>query len=151
MFRRHPWLTLIPVSIISLFLFFAICCSAQSSNSSDNTVFTIVEKQPEFPGGFQALRNYLIKNVQYPPAANAAKVSGRVVVSFIVERDGHLTDPTVLKGLGFGCDEEAIRLINLMPRWTPGTQSGKPIRVKYNLPVLFGTDYPQDYPRHGRH
>lgn len=71
-------------------------------------------------------------------------------MSFIVEPDGYLTDINVLVGLGYGCDEEAIRAISAMPLWKSGSQSGKVLRIKYNLPVLFGIDYPQDYPRHGR-
>lgn len=107
----------------------------------DTTVFTVVEKQPEFPGGRQALENYLLVNVRYPPEAKKAGVKGRVFTSYIVEPDGQITNVHLLKGLGFGCDEEAIRVVNAMPKWAPGSQSGRPLRVKYNLPVLFGVDY----------
>ena len=109
----------------------------------DTTVFTIVEHQPEFPGGSDALKEYLLKNVQYPADAQKAGIKGRVFVSFVVEIDGSLTNSQLLKGLGYGCDEEAIRVIKAMPRWLPGSQSGRPIRVKYNLPILFGIDYPK--------
>ena len=101
------------------------------------------QRQPQFPGDMNALTDYMQKNVRYPEAAQKAKVTGRVFTSFIVERDGRLTDIKVLKGLGSGCDEEAIRVINTMPRWKPGTQSGIPIRVKYNLPITFGVPYPK--------
>ena len=110
---------------------------------ADETVYTVVERQPQFPGDMNALTDYMQKNVRYPEAAQKAKVTGRVFTSFIVERDGRLTDIKVLKGLGSGCDEEAIRVINTMPRWKPGTQSGIPIRVKYNLPITFGVPYPK--------
>lgn len=103
----------------------------------------LTEQQPAFPGGSRALMAYLQKNVQYPSAARRAGVSGRVFLSFIVETDGRLTDLQLLKGLGFGCDEEAMRVVNAMPAWTPGSQDGKPLRVKYNLPVRFGVDYPK--------
>ncbi|WP_223860718.1 energy transducer TonB [Spirosoma validum] len=109
----------------------------------DKTVYTIVEKQPEFPGGMRAMENYLLTTVRYPAEAKKAGIIGRVFVSFIVEIDGRITGVERLNGLGFGCDEEAIRVINAMPRWTPGSQSGRPLRVKYRLPVLFGIDYPE--------
>lgn len=109
----------------------------------DKTVYTIVEKQPEFPGGRQALENYLLTTVRYPEEAKKAGVKGRVIVSFIVEVDGQFTNIDILKELGFGCDEEALRAVRAMPLWAPGSQSGKPLRVKFNLPILFGLDYPK--------
>lgn len=100
-------------------------------------VFVAVEQQPEYPGGMDALRTFLGKNLAYPrPAANAG-VSGRVFISFVVNTDGTLTDVQVLKGIGFGCDEEAVRVIQRMPRWRPGKQSGRAVRVKFNLPIAF--------------
>ena len=109
----------------------------------DTTVYTVVEKQPEFPGGRQALENYLMATVRYPSEAKKAGVKGRVFTSFIVEPDGQITHVQLLRGLGYGCDEEAIRLVQNMPCWKPGGQSGRPLRVKYNLPILFGIDYPK--------
>jgi protein TonB len=109
----------------------------------DTTIFTVVEHQPEFPGGFGALKEYMLKNVRYPAEAQKACIKGRVFTSFVVEVDGRLTNAYILRGLGYGCDEEALRVVNAMPRWIPGSQSGKPIRVRYNLPVLFGVDYPK--------
>lgn len=123
---------------------------AQSRSSLDQEVFTVVECPPEFPGGFPAIRDYLMKYVQYPPAARTANRKGRVFVSFVVNRNGLLSTITVEEGLGYGCDEEAIRLISEMPQWIPGSQSGQTIRVKLTLPVLFGIDYPKDYPRQSR-
>jgi len=143
--HRALWLGL------GLFLLAASACSAQSPAYKAWQVFTTVEKQPEFPGGFGALRRYLLKTVNYPPEAKKAGVKDRVLVSFIVEPDSSISDVQLLKGIGYGCDEEAVRVITAMPRWKPGSQSGKTVRVKYNLPVLFGIDYPQDYPRYGRH
>lgn len=100
-------------------------------------VFVAVEQQPEYPGGMDALRTFIGKNLNYPrPAANAG-VSGRVFVSFVVNTDGSLADVQVLKGIGFGCDEEAVRVIQRMPRWRPGKQSGRAVRVKFNLPIAF--------------
>jgi len=109
----------------------------------DRQVFTVVEKQPEFPGGYNALQEYLRKNIRYPAEAQKANVTGRVFASFIVRKDGQITDVSLLKGLGFGCDEEAVRVIEAMPRWTPGSQSGAVLNVKYNLAILFGVPYPK--------
>ena len=99
--------------------------------------FTTVEQQPEYPGGLDALRTFLSANLKYPRVATAAGVSGRIYISFIVNTDGTLTDIQVLKGIGFGCDEEAVRVVQKMPRWHPGKQSGRAVRVKYNLPISF--------------
>lgn len=99
--------------------------------------FISVEQQPEYPGGMDALRSFLSRNLQYPRPAASAGVSGRVFVSFVVNTDGSLTDIQVLKGIGFGCDEEAVRVMQKMPRWKPGKQSGRTVRVKFNLPISF--------------
>jgi periplasmic protein TonB len=98
-------------------------------------VFQVVEQQPEFPGG--NVNSYLSKNIKYPAAASRANVSGKVFLTFVVNTDGSIQDVSVLKGLGFGCDEEAMRVVKSMPKWRPGKQSGRPVRVKYNLPVSF--------------
>ncbi|MGA0556233.1 TonB family protein [Larkinella sp. VNQ87] len=103
-------------------------------------IFTVVEKNPEFPGGMPALGEYLSDNIQYPPAASRANVSGRVFVSFVVNTDGSIQHVQILKGIGFGTDEEAVRVVQAMPRWKPGTQDGKPVRVRYNLPINFQTN-----------
>ena len=100
-------------------------------------VFTVVEQQPEFPGGTSEMYKYLSKNIKYPGAASRANVSGKVFMSFVVNVDGSIQDVTVLKGLGFGCDEEAMRVVKAMPKWKPGKQSGRAVRVKYNLPINF--------------
>ena len=129
--------------VIVLFLLTVLTASAQNPLKLDKTVYTVVKKQPEFPGGFGALQTYLKQNVHYPTEAQKAGVKGRVFVSFIIETDGQITDVQLLKGLGYGCDEESLRVIRAMPRWTPGSQDGRPLRVRYHLPVLFGVDYPK--------
>ena len=97
----------------------------------------MVEQQPEFSGGMAALGQYLSKNLRYPAAAQRANVAGKVFVSFVVNTDGSIQDVQILKGLGFGTDEEAQRVVKGMPKWRPGKQSGRPVRVKYNLPINF--------------
>ena len=95
--------------------------------------------QPEFPGGNNAMYKFIEANLRVPSQAKKAGISGRVFVSFNIETTGDITHVTVLKGLGFGCDVEAVRLIQSMPKWIPGKQDGKPVRVKYCLPILFRT------------
>ena len=102
--------------------------------------FLFVEQQPEFPGGMEALAKFLQKSLQYPGQAARSNISGRVFVSFIVGTDGTLTDVQVPRGIGFGCDEEAIRVVKAMPRWKPGKQSGRAVRVRYNLPIVFALE-----------
>lgn len=87
-----------------------------------------------------ALHLFLTKNLSYPRSAANAGVSGRVFISFVVNTDGSLTDVQVLRGIGFGCDEEAVRVIQKMPHWKPGKQLGRAVRVKYNLPIAFTLD-----------
>lgn len=105
----------------------------------DNKVydFVSIEKQPEYPGGLPKFYAYLSKAIKYPPMAQENNVQGKVFLSFVVERDGKLTDIQVTRGLGSGTDEEAIRVLKASPRWIPGIQNGKPVRVKYNINVNF--------------
>jgi len=104
---------------------------------AEDKIFTAVEQQPEFPGGQAELYKYLGKNIRYPSAASRANVSGKVFLQFVVNTDGSITDVEVVKGVGFGCDEEAQRVVKGMPKWKPGRQSGRAVRVKYTLPVNF--------------
>lgn len=100
-------------------------------------IFTVVEQNPEPQGGMAALGAYLSKNLRYPAPAQRANISGKVFVSFVVNTDGSIQDVQILKGLGFGTDEEALRVVKGMPKWKPGKQSGRPVRVKFNLPISF--------------
>jgi TonB family protein len=102
-----------------------------------NGVYQIVEEMPEFPGGEKGLMEYASNNVKYPEEAKNKNIAGRVFVSFIVEKDGSINEVKVLRGIGGGCDEEAVRVIKSMPKWKPGKQRGKPVRVKYTVPVNF--------------
>lgn len=100
-------------------------------------IFTIVEEMPEFPGGMAKLADYLAKNIKYPQMARESGIQGRVFVNFVIEPDGHVSNVNVMRSLGGGCDEEAIRVVKSMPKWKPGKQRGKPVRVSYILPVNF--------------
>jgi len=102
-----------------------------------NKIFTSVEQVPEFPGGLDKFAAYLAKNIRYPAVARENNTQGRVIVSFVCEKDGSLTDVKVARGIGDGCDEEAVRVIKASPHWKPGIQNGRPVRVAYSVPINF--------------
>jgi len=112
----------------------------------DGEIFTVVEQQPEFPGGMAALGQYLGQSIKYPVAAQKANISGRVFVNFVVTTTGEITDVNLLKGIGFGADEEAMRVVSQMPRWKPGSQRGKAVNVRYNLPINFALEDDSEKP-----
>lgn len=103
----------------------------------DNKVQAIVEQMPSFPGGPSALMNYLQSNVKYPVVAQETGVQGRVIVGFVVEKDGSITDVKVLRSVDPSLDREAMRVVKGMPRWSAGRQNGRAVRVRYNVPVSF--------------
>jgi protein TonB len=93
---------------------------------------------PEFPGGGEgALIAYIAKNTKYPPMARENNIEGTVFISFVVEKDGSVSDVKILRGIGGGCDEEAKRVIKNLPNFAPGRQNGRPVRVQFNVPVKF--------------
>ena len=100
-------------------------------------IFTVVEEQPTYPGGDEARIKFLQDNMKYPEEAKELGVQGKVFVTFVVEVDGSITDVRVLRGIGSGCDDEAIRVVKSMPKWVPGKQRGVPVRVQFNLPINF--------------
>lgn len=103
----------------------------------DNTVHLIVEDMPQFPGGEEAMMKYLAKNIKYPRIAKETGIQGTVYIIFVIEKDGTVTNVNVHRGIGGGCDDEAVRVINNMPVWKAGSQQGRPVRVQFNLPVHF--------------
>lgn len=109
----------------------------QEEEVVEEAIFTVVENDPEFPGGMEALYKYLAQNMKYPQLARDNGITGKVYVTFVVEKDGSIANPKVLRDIGGGCGQEAIRVIKSMPKWTPGKQRGKPVRVQFNLPVNF--------------
>ena len=100
-------------------------------------IFLVVEDQPEFPGGTAALMEYLRKNIKYPAICRENNIQGKVIVTFVVNKDGSIVDIEVIKSVNPSLDKEAIRVISQMPKWKPGAQRGKPVRVKYSVPVNF--------------
>ena len=103
----------------------------------EEEIFMVVEDQPEFPGGTAALLEYLRKNIKYPAICRENNIQGRVLVTFIVNKDGAIVEPEVVKSVNPSLDKEALRVISQMPNWKPGSQRGKPVRVKYTVPVNF--------------
>ena len=119
----------------------AIFCSgytiAQTTEEEVVELINYVEKQPEFPGGTDSMFAFIQRNIKYPEEAKKAGIEGRVFVTFVVEKDGQVSDAKILRDIGGGCGEEAIRMVNIMPKWKPGTQRGNPVRVQFNLPIMF--------------
>jgi TonB family protein len=103
----------------------------------NDTVYQIVEKMPQYRGGEEAMMKYVADNIKYPQEAKDKNISGRVFVSFVIEKDGSVNEVKVVRGIGGGCDEEAARVIKGMPKWEPGMQKGKPVRVNYMMPINF--------------
>ena len=103
----------------------------------EEEIFRVVEAMPTFPGGDVGLARFLNKNIKYPMMARESNIQGRVYVTFVVETNGSITDIKILRGIGGGCDEEAIRVVKMIPKCAPGKQRGKPVRVQFNLPVRF--------------
>lgn len=114
-------------------------CETEEADSTDE-VFMVIEQQPEFPGGEEAMFEYLRSNLQYPEKCKENKIQGRVLVAFVINKDGKIVEPEVVKSAGpegVELDVEALRVVSEMPAWTPGKQMGKAVRVRYTIPVVF--------------
>ena len=126
-----------------LMSFMVVCClmtaNAQKTvvSQTNQKVYDEVEQMPEYPGGMPAMIEFLQTNINYPEDAVKQKVEGRVMVQFVVETDGSISDVHVAKQVFPSLDAEAIRVVQTMPKWLPGREKGKVVRVKYNLPIVF--------------
>lgn len=107
------------------------------SGTGEEEIFVVVEEMPQFPGGDDALLRYLYSQLRYPSLALDSKIQGIVVIQFIIDEQGRIINPIVVRELGGGCDEEALRVVRGMPNWQPGKQRGRPVKVRYNLPIRF--------------
>ena len=126
------------IIFIVLAIMVTLSINAQSEATHvEEKVYDVVEEMPQFPGGPSALFEYLSNNLQYPVVAEENGVQGRVIVTFIVEKDGSISNAKVVKAVDPALDKEAIRLVESMPNWIPGKQNGEPVRVKYTVPVTF--------------
>ena len=110
------------------------------ATSKEDTVYQIVEQMPQYTGGEEAMMKYVAENIKYPQEAKDKNISGRVFIGFVIEKDGSVSNVKVVRGIGGGCDEEAVRVIKEMPKWKPGMQKGKPVRVNYMMPIFFKLD-----------
>ena len=131
------WRLLATLSVLALLLMVNTNAMAQSKKIANDKVLEKAEVMPQFPGGDQAMMKFVSENVQYPEEAKEKEISGRVLVGFIVEKDGSVNEVKIVRGIGGGCDEEAVRVVKAMPKWKPGKQDGKTVRVSYTMPFFF--------------
>lgn len=124
------------VALMMLVLLFSFMTSTAQTKKND-MVFDVVEVMPQYPGGQIAMLQYLMKNIKYPEQAVKEGIQGRVTVRFIVEKDGSISDVKPVLSVHPLLNKEAVRVVKSMPKWTPGKQNGKPVRVRFNLPVMF--------------
>ena len=124
------------VALMMLVLLFSFMTSTAQTKKND-MVFDVVEVMPQFPGGQIAMLKYIMENMKYPEQAMKEGIQGRVAVSFIVEKDGSISDVKPILSVHPLLNKEAVRVVESMPKWTPGKQNGKPVRVRFNLPVMF--------------
>jgi len=130
------------IALIALVFAATQNCFSQNSDSlktNKEDTFTITEVMPEYPGGADAMIKFLQENIKYPKTARKKNKQGTVYITFVVEKDGSIAEARVLRGVTDApeLDEEALRVVNLMPTWKPGTQSGRKVRVQYNIPIKF--------------
>ena len=118
-------------------LIFLESLSTLGDKPENDSIYQIVDEMPQYPGGEAAMMKFVANNVKYPQEAKDKEIDGRVFVSFVVEKDGSVSNVKVLRGIGGGCDEEAVRVVSSMPKWKPGIKDGKPVRVSYMMPINF--------------
>ena len=125
--------------VLSLFLCVLLFSFAgcSSNKNQENTIFDVVERAPEFPGGMEACLKYMYKNIKYPAVAMEAGIQGQVVIQIVIDKDGKIHDPKIVRGVSPELNAEAIRVISNMPQWIPGKQKGKNVATRFTLPVRF--------------
>lgn len=124
------------VALMMLVLLFSFMTSTAQTKKND-MVFDVVEVMPQFPGGQIAMLKYIMENIKYPKQAMKEGIQGRVTVRFIVEKDGSISDVKPILSVHPLLNKEAVRVVESMPKWSPGKQNGKPVRVRFNIPVMF--------------
>ncbi|MBR1775392.1 MAG: energy transducer TonB [Bacteroidales bacterium] len=139
--------SLVKIGMLSFIMFAGYGLQAKESNvvnskfdlqtSRKDSVYVICEKMAEFPGGVEAMYQFLSQTIKYPKQAIENKTAGKVFVTFVIEKDGTISKVAIIKGIGNGCDEEAIRVVKAMPKWKPATDKGKTVRQRYVLPINF--------------
>lgn len=126
--------------IVLLLMFasaFVLCATAQERAEVQEELFQVVDEMPEYPGGQDSLFSFIAKNVEYPVAAQDKEIEGKVYIGFVVDETGTVTNARVLRGVDPDLDKEALRVINLLEKWTPGKEKGKAVKVEYTFPISF--------------
>ena len=131
-----PW-KLAALTLLCASLVIALACSEEKSVDKADEIFTVVEAYPEFEGGVAAFNAHIMKEIRYPLEARQARVEGRVDVQFVVDKDGSISHVEAMRGIGAGCDEEAVRVVKSLPRFKPAAQNGKPVRMRMVVPIIF--------------
>jgi protein TonB len=137
---KRLFLNLLSLAMFLMLSLFTFNANAQEDSliyETNDTIFDPVEIYAEFPGGEDSLMMFVYSNLVYPTQALKEKIEGRVVCDFVVEKDGSISDIKILRSFGYGCDEEAVRIVKLMPKWIPGKLKGEVVRVKFTLPIKF--------------
>ena len=126
---------------IVLVLMFAVAVvfnvQAQKDVEEKEDVFEVVDQMPEYPGGQDSMLSFIVKNVEYPATARQNEIAGKVFVGFVIDETGSVTNAKIIRGVDYDLDKEALRVVNLMEKWTPGKEKGKTVKVKYTLPINF--------------
>ncbi len=123
--------------LVILLMTSSACWAQKPAPQKHDSTYTVVDHMPQFPGGDTALNNFLKKNIHYPENAAGAGIEGTVYVSFVINGDGSIDNVSLLRDIGGGCGDEAVRVVKLMPKWKPGKQNGNAVSVKYYLPIKF--------------
>lgn len=131
--RKNVSLKVVLMMLVLLFSFM----TSTAQTKKNNMVFDVVEVMPQYPGGQIAMMKYIMENMKYPKQAMKEGIQGRVAVRFIVEKDGSISDVKPILSVHPLLNKEAVRVVKSMPKWTPGKQNGKPVRVRFNLPIMF--------------
>jgi len=128
-----------PKTLIALLICmaFAVSVRAQDTTKTQPGIFAAVEQEPVFPGGVQAFYKYIDSSLKYPRVASILGLTGKVYLTFVVDKDGSITDVKPIKCLGAGCESEAVRVVSMSPKWSPGIQKGRAVRVMYTIPISF--------------
>lgn len=125
--------------IAVLAMLFGICGTSNhaSAQTDKEKIYEDVDKRPEYPGGFEVMYQFIAAHLGYPEEARENALEGKVYISFVVEKDGSLTDIKITKDIGGGCGEAAVAVVKMMPKWKPGEVEGKPVRVQFTIPIFF--------------
>lgn len=142
---KHLFLCII-LSMVTSILFAGTHLKTDTTKrTSDSQIFTAIDIEPQYPGGVPEFYKFIVNNLKYPEVAALTGLNGKVFISFIIEKDGTVSNVKPIKCLGAGCESEAIRVVSISPAWKPGTQNGRNVRVAYTMPITFTANRPIVY------